>query len=137
LLDTQNQQRVAQYIAVLKNTGKPTPTTVHWNFETLQFATIEEGAILMDSFVVTNTGSAPYIIRESKTTCDCTVLSIPPFPVMPGDTAVVRIEFDSINKAGHAQPGIILYDNSRPNKRSILYLSGEITPKDKVKIIRN
>ena len=136
-LDAKNQERVARYILVLQNPDKVAPTTVSWDRDTLPFGRIEEGAILLDSFVVTNTGSSPYIITGAKSNCDCTVLRYPNFPVMPGDSATVRVEFDSSNKAGHARPGIILYDNSRPNRRNILYLEGYVAPQKNVKFIRN
>ena len=137
MLDAKNQGRVLQYIAVLKNPEKVGATTVRWNRDTIPFGQIEEGMILLDSFMVTNTGTAPYIIKGAKGNCDCTVLRYPAFPVMPGDSAVVRIEFDSNKKTGRARPGIIIYDNSSPNRRNILYLDGYITPRKEVKIIRH
>lgn len=108
-------------------------TTVTWNRDTLDFGVIEEGVILLDSFVVTNTGTVPYQIRSVRTSCDCTVLRYPRAPIQPGKTASIRVEFDSRGKAGLAQPGIILYDNSTPNERSILYLNGRIVPRKKPK----
>jgi Protein of unknown function (DUF1573) len=137
LLNAGNQERVRRYIAVLKNTGKPEPTTVRWDRDTLPFGSIEEGYILLDSFMVVNTGTAPYIIQGAKSSCDCTVLHYPEFPVMPGDSAMIRIEFDSARKVGRARPGLVLYDNSRPNRRNILYLDGIVLPRKTVKIIRN
>lgn len=135
MLSAQNQERVIQYIHFLKNTGAPAPTTVRFLRDTIPFGQIDEGAILLDSFVVVNTGTAPYFITSAKGGCDCTAVGVPKFPVMPGDTATIRIEFDSIKKAGHATPGIIVYDNSRPNRRNLLYMDGEIKPKGNVKII--
>lgn len=106
-------------------------TTVQWQPDTLFFGDIYEGAILLDSFIVTNTGEHPYMIREVKASCDCTVLRAPTHPIMPGEKAVMRLEFDSAGKAGHTQPGIIVYDNSTPNSRNILYLKGNIIPRKK------
>lgn len=137
LLDARSQGRVMQYIGVLKNTGKPEPTTVQWLRDTLSYKEIDEGFIYIDSFTVINIGAAPYIINSTKSGCDCTVLHYPDFPVMPGDTATVRVEFDSSKKVGRARPGVILYDNSRPNRRNILYLDGIVLPKKAVKVIRN
>lgn len=133
-LDSRNQERVMQYIRFLKN-GAPQPTTVRFLRDTIPFGQIDEGAILLDSFQVVNTGNAPYVITSAKGGCDCTAVGLPKFPVMPGDTAVIRIEFDSLKKAGHATPGIIVYDNSRPNRRNLLYMDGEIKPKGNVKVI--
>lgn len=104
-------------------------TTVSWNRDTLQFGIIEEGMILLDSFLVTNTGTLPYQITNARASCDCTVLRYPKTPVKPGQTASIRIEFDSQGKAGLTQPGIIIYDNSTPNLRSILYLNGRVVPR--------
>lgn len=111
-------------------------TKVRWAQDTLFFGKIEEGTILLDSFVVTNIGDKPYLIREVRANCDCTVIKYPKKPLLPGQSAALRLEFDSTRKAGPTQPGIIVYDNSSPNARSILYLDGEVTPRKQVKVIR-
>ncbi|MCC7246348.1 MAG: DUF1573 domain-containing protein [Saprospiraceae bacterium] len=135
LTQTQNE-RMKQYLKIMQtdfvNLEK---TTVRWQPDTLNFGTIEEQTIVLDSFQVTNTGIHPYMIREVKPTCDCAVLRYPDFPIMPGETASIRIEFNSKNKAGRATPGIIIYDNSSPNRRHIIYLDGNVAPRGKVKSI--
>lgn len=129
-----NRQKAQQYIQLLQQPANQAgTTTVRWNRDTSYFEVLEEGRIWIDSFRVTNTGHEPYIIKEVKTSCDCTVLRYPTFPVMPGETATLRIEFDSRGKYGHAMPGIIVYDNSSPNARNLLYLKGEVIPRKKPK----
>lgn len=133
-VNNDNRAKVQQYLnLVQQKTDKVPPTTVRWNRDTIHFGKIEEGQLLLDSFRVTNTGREPYVIRDVKTSCDCTVLRYPTFPVMPGESATLRIEFDSHSKIGQALPGIIVYDNSSPNARNLLYLKGEVTPKKKPK----
>lgn len=133
-VSTENRAKAQQYISMMQQrTDKVLPTTVRWNRDTVHFGKVEEGRILLDSFKVTNTGREPYIIREVKTSCDCTVLRYPNFPVMPGETATLRIEFDSRGKIGRTIPGIIVYDNSSPNARNLLYLKGEVVPRKKPK----
>ena len=125
-----DQLKTIQYIETLKKEPLEMPqTTVQWSRDTLFFGTITEGSPLIDSFLITNTGEAPYLITSTKTTCDCTVLRWPTHPVMPGESAVLRVEFDSRGKMGLAIPAIVVYDNSSPNKRSILYLKGQVTPR--------
>lgn len=111
-------------------------TKVRWAHDTLFFGKIEEGTLLLDSFVVTNIGDKPYLIRDVRASCDCTIIKYPQKPLLPGQSAALRLEFDSTRKAGPTQPGIIVYDNSSPNARSILYLDGEVTPRKQVKVIR-
>lgn len=117
-----------------RSARRPLPlTTVQWSQDTLRFAPMEEGEILLDSFTVTNTGKHPYVISNVSAGCDCTALRLPEYPVMPGETAVVRIEFNTAGKAGLAQPGIVIYDNSLPNYRTIVYLKGTISPRRNLK----
>lgn len=135
-LDKDKQERTLQYIRLqlLKKTGeKEDRTTVRFSRDTMFLGKLEEGEIILDSFLVTNTGARPYVIRDVKASCDCTVLRRPTFPLMPGETAAIRVEFDTRGKIGLATPGIVLFDNSRPNGRQIVYLRAEVLPRVKPK----
>jgi hypothetical protein len=137
-LSPEKRKRVMEFIEV-ENRDPDQPaarTMVTWNRDTVRFGNIPEGTIVLDSFTVTNRGSAPYLISNIRTNCDCTVVHQPEFPVMPGETATLRIEFDSKNKSGLTQPGIIVYDNSIPNQRSILYLKGIVVAGKEVERVR-
>ena len=135
-LDKNKQDRALQYIRLqlLKKSGEADDrTTVRWDRDTIQIGQVGEGEVVIDSFLVTNTGALPYIIKDVKATCDCTVLRRPTYPVMPGETASVRIEFDTRGKIGRTTPGVVVYDNTRPNGRHILYLNAEVLPRVKPK----
>ncbi len=136
-LDKAQQDRALQYIRLqlLKKAGVEADdrTTVRWAVDTIQIGQVGEGEAIIDSFLVTNTGARPYVIKDVKTTCDCTVLRRPKYPLMPGETAAIRIEFDTRGKIGRSTPGVIVYDNTRPNGRHIVYLNAEIVPRVKPK----
>lgn len=129
-LDSASQQKTNLYVQSRhRSDGDAMRTFVRWSRDTIHVGKITEGTFYLDSVSVTNTGTQPYEIGSIKTSCDCTVLRHPTFPVMPGETAVVRLEFDSRTKQGAFLGGIVIYDNSRPNSRSILYMDGEVLPK--------
>jgi hypothetical protein len=135
-LDKDKQERALQFIKLqlLKKQESPEDrTTVRIKQDTLQLGKVEAGEIIIDSFLITNTGSRPYQIRDAKASCDCTVLRRPAFPVMPGETVAIRVEFDTRGTIGLSTPGIVFYDNSRPNGRQIVYLRGEVIPRVKPK----
>lgn len=124
------QLQTVEYLETLKQDPAKLPvTTVQWDRDTIFFGEIPEGSPVIDSFVITNTGNHPYLISRYTTTCDCAVLKYPAHPVMPGEKAILRAEFDTRTKAGTATPAIIVYDNSSPNKRSILFLKGLVSPR--------
>lgn len=135
-LDKEKQDRSLQYVRlqILKKEGETDHrTTVRWARDTIQLGQIGENDAIIDSFLVTNTGAKPYIIRDVKATCDCTVLRRPTFPLMPGETAAIRVEFDPRGKAGQTTPGVVIYDNTRPNGRHIVYLNANVVPRVKPK----
>lgn len=126
------QSNAVKFLDALRQARKQEQlTTVHWNADTLLFSDTEAGDVITDSLRVVNTGYAPYRITSATTTCDCAVINLPQHPIMPGESATLRIRFDTHGKLGTATPAIILYDNSTPNKRHILYLKGNIVPRKK------
>lgn len=135
-LEKNKQDLALQYIRLqlLKKPGESDDrTTVRWARDTIQLGQVGESDVIIDSFQVTNTGARPYIIKDVKATCDCTVLRRPSYPVMPGETASIRVEFDPRGKAGRTTPGVVVYDNTRPNGRHIVYLNAEVVPRVKPK----
>lgn len=134
LVSRENQAQAIRFIETLKEAKEGLPgTSVLWDRDTIYFGNILEGTSVIDSFEVTNIGDNPYVLSSTKSTCDCTVLKFPGHPVMPGETAIVRVEFDTRGKRGAAIPAIIVYDNSSPNKRNILYLKGDISPRKRLR----
>jgi Protein of unknown function (DUF1573) len=135
-LNKDGQSKATRYLqAIQPETGKSKPirTTVKWSRDTINFGAIEEGIVYLDSVVVTNNGARPYQITGNLATCDCAVLYAPSQPVLPGESATVRIQFNSLGKSGKVSTGIILQDNSSPNARSILFVTGTVKSKKTAK----
>lgn len=105
--------------------------SIAWDQDTLFFPDTPEGEMLTGSFRLTNTGTIPYLISHSKATCDCTAHDIPKQPIMPGETALVKVAFDTSGKLGVATPALIIYDNSTPNQRTILHVKTNILARKK------
>lgn len=75
-------------------------------------------------FAFENTGNAPLIITNVQTTCGCTAPEWPKEPVMPGQSAEIKVRFDSKGKFG------------RQNK-VISVISNSVAPVNQVKITTN
>lgn len=129
-LGADGRAKAAQFVNTFHQGDlKANRTTVRWYSDTLHFGAVEEGTILLDSFTVVNTGRNPYLISSTKASCDCTVLKVPSKPILPGEIASVRVEFNSRGKSGKTLAGLVVYDNSSPNLRNILYLEGTVVPR--------
>ncbi len=59
------------------------------------FGTIQQGQAVETVFKFTNTGEAPLIITDVKTSCGCTVPSYPKnTPIAPGETGELTVKFN-------------------------------------------
>lgn len=62
---------------------------------TIDYGTIEKGADGVRVFEFTNTGNAPLIISNVKSSCGCTVPKKPDGPIAPGDTGEIQVKYDT------------------------------------------
>ena len=66
----------------------------------LKSDTIDYGTVSKENdngirvFEFTNTGDAPLIIKDVKSTCGCTVPSKPKEPIMPGKTGQIEVKYN-------------------------------------------
>ncbi|WP_424494724.1 DUF1573 domain-containing protein [Salinimicrobium sp. GXAS 041] len=58
------------------------------------FGTIEQGTPVEHTFTFTNTGNAPLVITNAKSTCGCTVPTWTKEPIAPGETGEMLVKFN-------------------------------------------
>ena len=59
------------------------------------FGTFEQHGDGAYEFKFTNTGDAPLIISNSKGSCGCTVPVWPKEPIIPGESNVIKVKYDT------------------------------------------
>ena len=67
---------------------------------TIDYGKIEKGADGNREFVFTNTGKEPLIISNCKGSCGCTVPSWPKQPIAPGESASIKVKYDTQRVGG-------------------------------------
>ena len=92
--------------------------------ETVDFGTIAQGENGLRAFKFTNTGNAPVVITDVKTSCGCTVASAPDAPVLPGETAQIEVNYDT-KRIGKFSKAVTVISNARES-RKVLKITGEI-----------
>jgi len=103
-------------------------TTVQFSADELFFGKKIAGEPLVVHFHVTNTGTNPYLIKDIKTSApDCITVNYPKGPIPPQQTGLIEVHYNSTGKYGRINQGIVIYDNSTPNLRNIIYVKGEIS----------
>lgn len=100
---------------------------VAFDKEIHDFGTINEGQIVETQFLVKNVGDADLIIYEAKGSCGCTVPEPPKDPIKPGESAPIKVSFDSKGKPG-AQEKTVTIKTNTPNGFEIFKIKANVTP---------
>lgn len=68
---------------------------IEFKTDTIDYGTVnKEDDNGLRIFEFTNTGDAPLIIKDVKSTCGCTVPSKPKDPIMPGKTGKIEVKYN-------------------------------------------
>lgn len=92
--------------------------------------TIDYGKILKGSdgervFKFTNIGNAPLLIEKVASSCGCTVPEKPESPVMPGESADIKVKYDT-KRMGRISKTIYVFSNDSEQPRFQLKIRGEV-----------
>ena len=103
--------------------------------------TIDYGIVTKDTddgvrkFEFTNTGDAPLIIKDVRSTCGCTVPSYPKEPIMPGKSGKIEVKYNM--GVGPIRKTITIESNASNYEggRIPLKIKGEVYVKEAVNVL--
>ncbi|TXG35709.1 DUF1573 domain-containing protein [Seonamhaeicola maritimus] len=84
---------------------------IEFKTDTIDYGTIEKGSDGVRVFEFTNTGDAPLIISNVKSSCGCTIPSKPKDPIMPGKTGEIKVKYDT-NRVNPIRKTITVISNA-------------------------
>ena len=90
----------------------------------IDYGTIDKGANGVRDFVFTNTGDAPLIISNVKSTCGCTIPKKPEKPIEPGDEGQIEVNYDT-SRVGIFRKAVTVNSNAK-TATVILRIMGEV-----------
>ena len=90
----------------------------------INYGTIDKGANGVRDFVFTNTGNAPLIISNVKSTCGCTIPKTPEKPILPGESDKIQVKYDT-KRVGFIRKSISVTSNAS-NPSVVLKITGQV-----------
>lgn len=99
----------------------------------IDYGTIEKGADGVRVFEFTNTGDAPLIISNVKSSCGCTVPKKPKDPIMPGKTGEIQVKYDT-NRVMPIRKNITVMSNAE-TPTVVLKIKGEVIDPSKQSVL--
>lgn len=98
-------------VAFIGFTVQAQQAKISFNEDTVDYGTIEKGSDGVRVFEFTNTGDAPLIISDVKSTCGCTIPKKPDGPIAPGASSSIQVKYDT-NRVGPIRRTISVYSNA-------------------------
>lgn len=99
---------------------------VSFDNDTLNLGILAEGEIRTVTFEIKNAGEADLVITDVSTSCGCTVAErYPTRPLGPGETAPIKVTFDSRGRVGRNEKDIFVVTNAVPST-STLHLTADV-----------
>ena len=75
--------------------ANPNAPEMSFEKEMHDYGTIKQGADGNCEFKFTNTGNEPLVISSARGSCGCTVPTYPKEPILKGQTAVIKVSYDT------------------------------------------
>ena len=121
-----SEEKVAEAADRDANAGKyPVITFAESEFD---FGTIDQGTKVEHVFKFTNTGDAPLVIVDAKSSCGCTVPVYPKDPVAPGAEAELLVKFNGSGK-NQVSKTVTITANTAAGKETIK-IKAFVNPKE-------
>lgn len=92
--------------------------------DTVDYGTIDKGSDGVRVFEFTNTGDAPLIITNVKSSCGCTIPKKPEGPIAPGESSSIEVKYDT-SRVGPIRRSITVMSNAT-EPMVALKLKGEV-----------
>ncbi len=73
---------------------------IQFKEETIDYGKISRGSDGVRVFEFTNTGDAPLVITNVRSSCGCTIPKKPEDPILPGQTGQIEVKYDTNRAAG-------------------------------------
>ena len=92
--------------------------------DTVDYGKIVKGSDGVRVFEFTNTGDAPLIVSDVKSSCGCTVPKKPKGPVAAGANGTIEVKYDT-NRVGPIRKTVTVYSNADEPIKA-LKIKGEV-----------
>ncbi len=93
--------------------------------EVHDYGSVQYGGNGECEFTVTNTGTEPLIISKCKGSCGCTVPKCDQNPILPGETSIITVKYDT-NRPGPINKSVTINSNAVNEPAKVVRIKGNV-----------
>lgn len=98
----------------------------------IDYGTVNKGDNGVREFIFRNSGNAPLIISNVKSTCGCTIPEKPEKPILPGESEKIQVKYDT-KRVGFIRKSITVTSNAASSPTTILKIKGQVVENNQQK----
>jgi hypothetical protein len=114
--------------SLAQDEAKVTGPLIEFDKETHDYGTIYVNGDGNCVFTFTNKGTEPLLLTNVRAGCGCTVPQWPREPVLPGDSAEIKVKYTTVNRPHTINKSIVVTSNSVTKNTVVLRIKGEVVP---------
>ncbi len=116
---------IVSYVLLFTTLLSPVKAKLEFKEYEKSFGSIKEGKIINVVYEFENRGKAPLIIKDVQSSCGCTAVAFPSYPVAAGTGDFITVKFISLGKSGVQDKEIKVISND-PRGVVKLRLTGKV-----------
>ena len=133
----EHKQEVKNEAQSIERTSDSKAAVIRFDKTTHDYGTIEQRSNGACEFKFTNEGKVPLILTNVRSSCGCTVPTWPREPVLPGQSKVIKVKYDTkrlgvINKTIHVYSNATTPSVTLRIKGKVVAKSNSDAPSEKV-----
>ncbi len=97
----------------------------------LCFGFVHEGDTVNLNYRFSNTGDKPLMISDYKVECGCTVMEKPDHAILPGETYILKVTFDTHEKYDRQDRTVEVISNATNSPTELRFKGVVLKPKKK------
>jgi hypothetical protein len=104
---------------------KPSLAEIAFEKDVHDYGNIKQNANGNCEFKFKNTGKEPLIISMARGSCGCTVPDWPKEPIKPGESAVIKVNYDT-KRVGPINKTVTITSNAKNESTKVLTIKGNV-----------
>ncbi|PIE86243.1 MAG: hypothetical protein CSA05_01650 [Bacteroidia bacterium] len=122
---------ISEDFSKLTEEEKAKAPLINFTEKSFDFGTLTQGQSITHEFEFKNAGKSDLMIREVKASCGCTAVKPNKKQIAPGETATIKVTFNTRGKRGRQSKSITIISNDPQNSRTVLWIKGMVNMPEK------
>jgi hypothetical protein len=123
--------QLEEYFAPMTKADSATCPRISFKESKYDYGKVKQGEVVHKEYEFTNTGKKELVLRKTKASCGCTASKPEKMNLAPGETSVIKVDFNSAGKSGKQSKTITVISNDPITPTITLTISGEVEVPEK------